>query len=186
MRSAVVAAVDLGASPGRVGPGRVELSQAHRFANRPVPVGGTLYWDSLGLYRDVLDGLRAAGRAADRIDSVGIDTWAVDYGLLDASGVLLGNPVHYRDGRTARVLDKVLAEIPAPDLYEVTGMALLPFNTVFQLAATAVTPQLAAARRLLLLPDLLAYCSPAPNARRSPTPPLPSCSTPAAAPGQTA
>ena len=162
MRSAVVAAVDLGASAGRVmlgrvGPGRVELSQAHRFANRPVPVGGTLYWDILGLYRDVLDGLRAAGRAADRIDSVGIDTWAVDYGLLDASGVLLGNPVHYRDGRTARVLDKVLAEIPAPDLYEVTGMALLPFNTVFQLAATAVTPQLAAARRLLLLPDLLAY-----------------------------
>ena len=79
-------------------------------------VAGTLYWDILGLYREILDGLRAADRAGDGIDSVGIDTWAVDYGLLDATGALLGNPVHYRDGRTTAVREKVLAELPEQDL----------------------------------------------------------------------
>jgi rhamnulokinase len=121
-----------------------------------VRVAGTLYWDILGLYREILDGLRAADRAGDGIDSVGIDTWAVDYGLLDATGALLGNPVHYRDGRTTAVREKVLAELPEQDLYAATGIVPLPFNTLFQLAAAAGTPQLAAARRLLLLPDLLA------------------------------
>ena len=100
------AAVDLGASSGRVmvarvGPDRLELDEAHRFPNRPVRTAGTLHWDVLGLYAGVLDGLRAAGRDAGRLDGVGIDSWAVDYGLLDADGALLGNPVHYRDARHA-------------------------------------------------------------------------------------
>jgi rhamnulokinase len=162
MRTAAVAAVDLGASSGRVmlgraGPGQLDLAELNRFPNDPVRVRGTLHWDILALYRGVLDGLRAAGTAVDRLDGVGIDTWAVDYGLLDEARALLGNPVHYRDARTDGVMDKVLAEIPAQELYATTGLQFLPFNTVYQLVAAAGSPQLAAARRLLLIPDLLAF-----------------------------
>lgn len=160
--SASFAAVDLGASSGRVIVGtvlgdRVELVEVNRFPNLPVTVEGTLHWDVLGLFRGVLDGLRAAVRVNGSITSVGIDSWAVDYGLLDAGGVLLGNPVHYRDSRTDGVMDLVLAQIPAAELYAVTGIQLLPFNTVFQLVAARASPALAAASTLLLVPDLLTY-----------------------------
>ncbi|WP_436520843.1 rhamnulokinase [Actinoplanes sp. HUAS TT8] len=159
------AAVDLGASSGRVvvgtftgesgegtgesgeGRGRLELDVVHRFANEPVRVGGTLHWDILGLYRGMLDGLRKAGP----VESIGIDSWAVDYGFLDADGVLLGNPVHYRDARTDGIAGRVR------DLYDVNGLQTLPFNTVYQLLAAAGTRQYAAAATMLLVPDLLAY-----------------------------
>ncbi|MDX2547938.1 rhamnulokinase [Streptomyces sp. WI04-05B] len=152
------AAVDLGASSGRVmvgrvGPDTLELAEAHRFVNRPVRVPEGLRWDVLALYAGVLDGLRAAGR----VDSVGIDSWAVDYGLLDAEGVLLGNPVHYRDARTEGVAEKVWATVPAAELYAATGLQYAPFNTLYQLTAARDTAQLAAAERLLLIPDLLTY-----------------------------
>ncbi|MGW1269410.1 rhamnulokinase [Streptomyces sp. NPDC002491] len=152
------AAVDLGASSGRVmvgrvGPDTLELTEAHRFANRPVRLPEGLRWDVLSLYAGVLDGLRAAGG----VDSVGIDSWAVDYGLLDADGALLGNPVHYRDARTEGVAEKVWASVPAAELYAATGLQYAPFNTLYQLTAAASTAQLAQARRLLLIPDLLAY-----------------------------
>jgi rhamnulokinase len=158
----VFAAVDLGASSGRVmaarvGPGRLELTEAHRFPNRPVRTGATLHWDVLGLYAGVLDGLRAAGRTAGRLAGVGIDSWAVDVGLLDADGVLLGNPLHYRDARHATAVPAVHAVVPPEQLYRTTGLQHLPFNTVFQLAAARGTAQLAAARTALLVPDLLAY-----------------------------
>lgn len=161
MRDGTVAAVDLGASSGRVmvgrvGPDGVRLREAHRFANVPVRVGATLHWDVLALYRGVLDGLRAAGRDV-HLDSIGIDTWAVDYGLLDAGGALLGNPVHHRDGRTDGVMDDVLARVPAAEIYARTGLQFLPINTLYQLVAAADDPQMAVARHLLLLPDLLAY-----------------------------
>ncbi|HEY2521807.1 MAG TPA: rhamnulokinase family protein [Streptosporangiaceae bacterium] len=158
-----VAAVDLGASSGRVmlarvGPGQLTLDEVHRFPNEPVRVAGTLHWDILRLYGDVLDGLgRAAAAAGDRLGGVGIDSWGVDYGLLDESGALLGNPVHYRDGRTDGVPEQVWARVPEADLYAVTGIQQLPFNTIYQLAAAAGTPQLAAARTLLMIPDLLIY-----------------------------
>ncbi|NUT35626.1 MAG: rhamnulokinase [Hamadaea sp.] len=153
-----VAAVDLGAASGRVmvadvGPDRLALTEAARFPNVPVEVAGTLQWDILGLYRGVLDGLRAAGPVA----SLGVDSWAVDYGLLDADGRLLGNPIHYRDSRTDGVMDTVLDDVPAAELYAATGLQLLPFNTIFQLAAARDTAQTAAARTLLLIPDLIAY-----------------------------
>jgi rhamnulokinase len=157
------AAVDLGASSGRVmlayaGGGALSLREAHRFGNHPVRAGGTLYWDVLALYRGVLEGLRAAGRAAEgRLAGVGIDSWAVDYGLLDASGALLGNPVHYRDERTGGVPERVWERLPPEELYAATGLQHLPFNTVFQLAAAQGSPQLAVARLLLLIPDLMAY-----------------------------
>ncbi len=134
-----------------VGPGRLELTEVARFPNGPVRVGNTLYWDVLGLYRGILDGLRAAAP----LDAVGIDSWAVDYGLLDASGALLGNPVHYRDARTDGVAERL--PVPASELYATTGVQVLPFNTVYQLVAAAGTPQLDAARELLLIPDLIGH-----------------------------
>jgi rhamnulokinase len=156
-KSAVVAAVDLGASGGRVIAGRVsgsgvELHEVSRFPNEPVRAGGTLHWDILGLYRSVCSGLTAAASTFS-LASAGIDTWGVDYGLLDATGELAGNPVHYRDSRT----EGVTVPVPAETLYAVTGIQQLPINTIYQLAAAAGTPALAAARTLLLIPDLLAY-----------------------------
>ncbi|MEV4383993.1 rhamnulokinase family protein [Streptosporangium sp. NPDC049644] len=149
----VYAAVDLGASSGRVMTARIEgerigLTEAHRFANRPVRVDGTLHWDILALYRGVLDGLRKAGP----VDSIGIDSWAVDYGLLDGAGRLIGNPVHYRDGRTNGIMERVVAELGADTLYQVGGLQFLPFNTVYQLLAE---PDLGRAETLLMIPDLL-------------------------------
>ena len=158
---ATVAAVDLGASAGRVmagrvGPGGLELREAHRFPNLPVSAGGTLHWDILGLYREILDGLRSAADGCE-LASAGIDSWGVDYGLIDSGGALLGNPVHYRDRRTEGAVERVLARIPARELYAVTGIQQLPFNTICQLAAAEDTPQLRAAATLLLIPDLLGY-----------------------------
>ncbi|WP_037648288.1 rhamnulokinase [Streptomyces flavidovirens] len=157
------AAIDLGASSGRVmvarvGPESLHLEEVHRFPNRPVRVNGTLHWDILALYRGVLDGLRAAGAAAGgRLAGIGIDSWAVDYGLLDADGALLGNPVHYRDTRTEGAREKVAAVLPPEELYAATGLQHLPFNTVYQLVAAQGTPQLAAAYRSLMVPDLISY-----------------------------
>ncbi|MGW3354497.1 rhamnulokinase [Streptomyces bungoensis] len=152
------AAVDLGASSGRVmvgrvGPDTLELTEAHRFPNRPVRVPEGLRWDILGLYAGVLDGLRAVSW----VDSVGIDGWAVDHGLLDADGALLGNPVHYRDARTEGVAEQVWATVPPAELYAATGLQYAPFNTLYQLVAARAGAQFAHARRLLLVPDLLSY-----------------------------
>ncbi|MEV0646291.1 rhamnulokinase family protein [Phytomonospora sp. NPDC050363] len=158
MSTVRVAAVDLGASGGRVvraevGDGVLDLAEAHRFGNTPVRVGGTLHWDVLGLYRETVDGLRRAGT----LDGIGIDAWAVDFGLLDSTGALLGNPVHYRDARTDDVWHGARERLGDERLYGVTGLQQMPFNTLYQLTAMAGTPQLAAAERLLLIPDLLAY-----------------------------
>ena len=171
--AAAFAAADMGASGGRVmvgqvsaghhgaghhgaghhGAGQLELHEAHRFPNTPVRVLGTLHWhippvpgDASGRQRR----LRSFELAA------GIDSWGVDTPLSDA-GALLGNPVHYRDTRTDGAMDEVLAKVPAADLYAVTGIQQMSINTIYQLAAAARTPQLAAARTLLLIPDLLAY-----------------------------
>lgn len=160
--SSSLVAVDLGASSGRVIAGRLErgrlrTSELSRFANRPVPVRGTLHWDVLGLWAGILDGLRAAGRQDRRVASVGIDTWAVDFGLLDGDGALLGNPVHYRDVRSQAWVEPVLEQLDAVRLYGRSGVQVQFFNTLFQLAAAAGSSQLDAAQRLLLMPDLLGY-----------------------------
>lgn len=150
-----IAAVDLGAASGRVmtatvGRGHLDLTEVRRFPNRPVRVAGTLHWNILGLYGDILDGLRNAGP----VSSIGIDSWGVDYGLLDPSGALIGNPVHYRDSRTGGVMDSVIAEIGAETLYDTAGLQFLPFNTIYQLLATR---DLDRAETMLLIPDLIAY-----------------------------
>lgn len=157
-----LAAVDLGASSGRVVVGRVgpqilDLHEVNRFPNRPVRTSGTLHWDVLDLYRGALGGLHAAGRAAGGLDSIGIDSWAVDYGLLDADGELLGNPVHYRDSRSAAGVPWVHERVDAAELFAINGLQHLPFNTVFQLAAARATAALQAARSMLLIPDLLVH-----------------------------
>ena len=154
MTSVTVAAVDLGASGGRVMAGQVSaagvaLHEVYRFANEPVTAGGTLYWDILRLLAEVRAGLEAAARQFP-LASAGIDSWGVDFGLLDETGALLSNPVHYRDVRT----EGVRIPVPAAELYAVTGIQHLPFNTVYQLAAT---PMLRHAATMLLIPDLLAY-----------------------------
>src|SRR5207247_10883448 len=115
-------AVDLGAESGRTVVGtfdgeRLTFEEIKRFPNPPVEVGGTLQWDVLRLYADVLDGVRAAGQ----VDSMGIDTWGVDLGLLDRAGHLLGNPVHYRDRRTQGMLDAAVHRVGRGESYEPTG-----------------------------------------------------------------
>jgi rhamnulokinase len=142
---------------GQVGDGRLELREVNRFPNVPVRVAGVLQWDILALYRGVLEGLRAAGREAGPLDSVGVDAWAVDYGLIDASGALLANPVHYRDERTAGVMERVLQTVPAAELYQVTGIQFLPINTVYQLVAASAMPVMALAKTVLLVPDLVSF-----------------------------
>jgi rhamnulokinase len=161
---ATLAAVDLGAQSGRVAVGRFDgehlrVTEVHRFPNVPVRTRETLNWDILRIYEDVLDGLRAAAHEAGRVDSVAVDSWGVDFGLIDAKGRLVQNPVHYRDGRRMRAMDGVLARVPARELYDRTGIQLMGINTVFELAAMAgeADPALDAAATLLLIPDLLHY-----------------------------
>ena len=139
-----------------VAPDRLALREVHRFGNAPVIVAGTMHTDVLRLYEEVLEGLRTAAATAE-IASVGIDSWGVDYGLLDADGALLGNPVHYRDVRTAGAAERLAAMIDPAELYGITGIPTIPINTLCQLVAAAGTAQLEAARTLLLLPDLLTY-----------------------------
>jgi sugar (pentulose or hexulose) kinase len=159
-RQVTVAAIDLGASSGRVIAGRaavgsLELLSTHRFPNVPVSVLGTLHWDILRLFGDALDGIRAIAADTD-LASIGIDSWGVDYGLIGHDGQLLGNPVHYRDARTMAVVPQVLARIPAAELYAITGIQQLPINTIYQLVAAGAAA-LSAASSLLLIPDLIAY-----------------------------
>jgi rhamnulokinase len=154
----VFAAVDLGASSGRVVAGvlerdRIDLRPVERFPNRPVERGGHLRWSLTRLYRHVLDGLRKIPDA----ESVGIDGWGVDYGLLNQDGDLLAEPVAYRDSRTAEVVKDVHELIPPSALYEITGTQVLPFNTIYQLAAERRSPLWHRAAYAVLIPDLVAY-----------------------------
>ncbi len=157
-----VAAIDLGASNGRVIVGHVDrdhldLEEVHRFPNEPVQLPDGLHWDALRLHHEILDGLRRAGRTAPDLASIGIDSWAIDYGLLDESGALLYQPYHYRDGRAASAIDAVHARVPREELYARTGLQFLPFNTLYQLAAARQLAAFGAARSVLLMPDLFGY-----------------------------
>ncbi len=156
-----VAAVDLGATSGRVmsgriTAGRVEINELHRFPNGAVTARDGLFWDVLGIHREMLKGIREVARTGP-LDGIGIDSWAIDYGLLDRDGQLLGLPFSHRDPRTDGVAEKVVAELGAAELYATTGIQQLPFNTLYQLVAARGTAALEAAETLLLLPDLLGY-----------------------------
>ena len=158
-------AIDLGAESGRViagtlDGGRVQLEELHRFPNAPARLTDGLHWDAPRLYYEALIGLRIAGqRYGQDLAGIGVDAWAVDYGLLDAAGRLLGNPYHYRDGRTDGVREAVARVVPAATQYARTGIAQLPFNTLYQLVAQRVggDPTLDVSQALLMMPDLLHY-----------------------------
>ncbi len=158
-------AVDLGAESGRVivgtlRNGRVDLDEVHRFPNRAVRLPDGLHWNVLRLYSEVLVGLGAASRRyGSTLASIGVDSWAVDYALLDGEGRLLGAPFSYRDARTDGVRERLAQRVDLSTLYVRTGIAPLPFNTIYQLGAQVEhgDPILPVARTMLLLPDLLHY-----------------------------
>jgi len=155
-------AIDMGASSGRHVVGRFDgaklrLEEAYRFQNGPVEVAGSLFWDLLHQWTHVTSGLRAAGsRFGDRIASVGVDTWGVDFGLLGRGDVLLGNPYHYRDPRTNGMLDKAFSIVPREEIFRHTGLQFMQFNSLYQLLAMqqADSPLLETAETLLMIPDL--------------------------------
>jgi rhamnulokinase len=161
----VFLAVDLGAESGRVvagsfDGGTLSLEDVHRFANTPVRVLGSLRWDILNLFAEIKRGLTAAARKyGSSLAGIGVDTWGVDYGLLDKKGELLGNPVHYRDSRTDGMMEEAYRRLPKRDIYSCTGIQFMFFNTVYQLLSQVVhqNPALALADRLLFTPDLLNY-----------------------------
>lgn len=157
-----VAAIDIGASSGRVvagtvRDGAVSIEVVHRFANGLQTVDGRLRWDLTGLYAEVLTGLTALASRYHDVHSIGIDTWAVDYGLLDADGRLLAEPTAYRDDRTETVIDEVDTRISREQQYAISGLQFLPFNTIYQLAAEQQGGLWDRAAHAVLLPDLLAH-----------------------------
>ncbi len=158
-----VLAFDFGASSGRAilgccDGGKISLKEVHRFSNDPVELNGTFYWDVLRLFFEIKQGILKA-RDAGGFESIGIDTWGVDFGLLDENGRMLGNPVHYRDRRTQGAVQRSEKYISNDRLYAISGIQFMEFNTVFQLMSLKETDpaQLAAADRLLFMPDLLSY-----------------------------
>ena len=133
-------AVDLGAESGRVmlagvGPGGIALREVHRFANGPIEEGGSLRWDYERLAGEVKAGVKRALGTGQKVESIGIDTWGVDFGLVDERGRLLENPYHYRDGRTRGMIERACAVVGRREIYERTGTQFLPFNTLYQLLA---------------------------------------------------
>lgn len=155
-------AIDLGASSGRVMCGvfdekKLRLEELLRFENNPVSFGGHFYWNVLELFHDIKRGLRRAAELG--FESLSIDTWGVDYALLDKQGGLLGNPYHYRDSRVNGILPDAFVRVPAKRLYEITGNEIMEINTAFQLLSdvSSRSDVLSCADGLLLMPDLLGY-----------------------------
>lgn len=158
-------AVDFGGGSGRVIAGIIEpdkslrLVEIHRFTNRQVRCGRTLYWDFLSLYAEMIEGLRKAAASGLRLLSVGIDTWGVDFGLVDDRGNLIGNPVCYRDEAVNGLPEEFFATRSRADHYAVNGTQVMAINTMFRLMALRrdAPALLGAARHLLFMPDLFSY-----------------------------
>jgi len=156
-------AIDLGASSGRGILGTIEnnkliLKEMHRFSNDPVETPSGFFWDTLRLLYEIKTAIAKCGREGG-LDSIGIDTWGVDYGYIDASGAMLSPSYQYRDLRTVPMIDRVYGKIPYDSLYKITGIESMSFNTIFQLAADLQNrPWLVeTVEKLLLTPDLLNY-----------------------------
>lgn len=157
-----ILAFDFGASNGRamlgyLDGGRLIFEEIHRFPNDPVEVGGTLYWDVLRLFFEIKQAILKAKNFG--FDAIGIDTWGVDFGLIDAEGNLIENPVHYRDRRTENIMEEAFEIVPKDCIYGKTGIQFMRFNTLFQLYyLKKYRPRLLkAADKMLFMPDLLAY-----------------------------
>ena len=157
-------AVDFGGGSGRVIAGslvrgRLEYKEIYRFVNRQVKLGNHIYWDFPALFEEMKNGLKVAARSGYAVKGIGIDTWGVDFGLIDRKGNLLGNPVCYRDNRTEGMPEKVFRLLDRHAHYQHTGIQVMPINTLFQLYSLKETadPQLEAADKLLFMPDLFSY-----------------------------
>lgn len=157
-------AVDFGGGSGRViagtlSDGKIVLDEVHRFTNRQVKAGNHLYWDFLSLFEEMKTGLRIAARKGYNVSSIGIDTWGVDFGLIDKNGNLIGNPVCYRDSRTDDLPAEVFKRINEEAHYAETGIQIMSINTLFQLYSQVKNndPQLEIADRLLFMPDLFSF-----------------------------
>ena len=158
-----VLAFDFGASSGRAMLATFDgetfaMEEIHRFSNDPVYVNGVLYWDILRLFHEIKQGILKAVQCGG-FDCIGIDTWGVDFGLIDKDGNLLSNPICYRDTYTNGVMEKVFEKIDRDTLYAKTGIQLIHFNTIFQLVAYALkkTETFARADKMLMVPDLFNY-----------------------------
>lgn len=157
-------AIDLGAESGRVMCGRFDgqrltLTEVHRFPNTPVRVGLHLHWNVLALWNEIQTGLRKAAMQVGDVAGIGIDTWGVDFALLDGQGTLIGNPHHYRDSRTDGMLDEAFRRVSREQIFEATGIQFMQINTLYQLLAMTRSraPALRIAETLLLMPDLFNY-----------------------------
>lgn len=156
---------DYGASSGRAmlaiyDKGKVTLEEVHRFSNDPVNINGAMYWDVLRLFHELKAGIiECRKKGHGDISSIAVDTWGVDFGLLDKEGRLLENPVHYRDSRTDGMIDKVCEIVPREEIYKRTGIQFMQFNTLYQLYALQQTRPdlLQRAKTMLFMPDLLNY-----------------------------
>ena len=164
MRTLNLLGFDFGASSGRamlgvLKDGKLTIEEIHRFSNDPVMLCGRFVWDVPRLLYEMKQALLKISRKEIQLDAIGIDTWGVDYGLIDKNGRLLGLPVHYRDERTSGMREKVREVIPDAELFERTGTAYNTFNTIYQLYAMKLEgdPILDQASDLLFMPDLLAY-----------------------------
>ena len=162
MTRRVFGAIDIGASGGRVMAGVVDgasttLHTLHRFPNGPVQREGHLRWNLTRLWSEVLTGLRLLARDFPETESVGIDTWAIDYALLDEGGLLLAEPISYRDGRTGPTVERVHGRISQAELYAVNGLQFLPFTTIYQLEAEKEAGLWDKAAHIVLLPDVFAH-----------------------------
>ncbi len=173
--TANLVALDLGAESGRAILGRFDgerltLSEVHRFPNGPVPVPAsegrvTLHWDALRLWREILQGIALAalecrgGSIARPLAGIGVDTWGVDFGLLNRDGRLIGSPYHYRDNRTDGMLAEAFARVPRASIFEQTGIQFLQINSLYQLLAMVLAraPELDVAAALLPMPALFSY-----------------------------
>lgn len=158
-----VLAFDFGASSGRAIIGeydgeRITLQEVHRFSNDPVIIGDTMYWDTLRLFFEMKQGMVKAKHAGG-FESIGIDTWGVDFGMIDKGGRLLENPIHYRDARTVGLIEESFKLIDREKFYGITGLQFMEFNTAFQLLSLVRERPEVFERtdKILLTPDLLGY-----------------------------
>ncbi|MHC4441088.1 MAG: rhamnulokinase [Planctomycetota bacterium] len=158
------AAIDLGAESGRVVLGKIandklELIEQHRFQNGPILTNNELHWDVLRLWTEMKQGVAKTAVAAGDLQGIGIDTWGVDFGLLDKNDTLLGNPFHYRDARTNNILEKAFEIVPREEIFNKTGIQFMQFNSIFQLLAMRLggSPILDIAETMLMMPDLFNF-----------------------------
>ena len=158
-------AIDLGAESGRTIIGTLDgrhlaLTETHRFANGPVRLNDGLHWDVLRLWSDIKEGIRKSSSNIGRsLDSIGLDTWGVDFALLDTHGALLSNPFHHRDERTDGILDKAFKRMPRDEIFANTGIQFMQINTLYQLLAMVLqkSPVLDIAKSFVTIPDLFNY-----------------------------